>query len=507
MGQVSFGPFAFDPESGVLTRDGQAVPLGGRAAPLLEALVRAGGATVGKAELMEAGWPGVVVEEGNLSVQIAALRKLLGQRPDGTDWITTVARVGYRLPHAADPHEPKPQGTSRASIAVLPFANLSTDAEQGYFADGVVEALTTALSRFRTFAVVARNSAFVFKDRAIDVREAAKALGVRYVLEGSVQRRDRLVRVTAQLIEAETGVHLWADKLDGELDDIFDFQDRITESVVGLIEPRIRMAEIERARSKRPENLDAHDLYLQALPLVYGMDPAEYATAIDLLRRATLLDPGFALAPAYAAWTLEKRLTWGLPPLGPNDRAECMRLARAALLADSNDPVVLVILGWLSIVIESDSETGLSATRRAAAANPNNVVVLHLAGYANGVCGDLDEAMTLFERALRLSPSAPDAFGVLTGIGALNLFNGNFRAAIDWCLKSLATFNEWPITYWSLIAAYAHLDRLDEAHAAVKKLIELAPGSRASVIGASNPAKPGRFEVMRLGLIKAGVPE
>jgi TolB-like protein len=227
-----------------LTRDGRTVSLGGRGAALLAALVDARGGVVGKDVLMQAAWPGAVVEEANLTVQIAALRRALGGGTDGEDWIVTVPRVGYRL------LSPRNGGTAEhgaPAVAVLPFENLSPDADQSFLADGVVEEIIMALSRFRTFAVVARNSTFVYKGRAVDIREVARELGVRYVLEGSVRRSGDRVRVAAQLIEGASGAHLWAEKFEGAATDIFDFQDEITRAVVGLIEPRIRKAEIERA--------------------------------------------------------------------------------------------------------------------------------------------------------------------------------------------------------------------------------------------------------------------
>ena len=197
------------------------------------------------------------------------------------------------------------------SIAVLPFANLSNDPEQEYFADGMVEDMITALSRFRWLVVIARNSTFTYKGRAVDVRQVAKELGVRYVLEGSVRKAARRVRITGQLIDATTGAHLWAERFDGDLEDIFDLQDRITESVVGAIEPRMRKAEIERSRRKRPDSLDAYDLYLRALPHVYAMRPDDNTEALELLDRAISLDPGFAPALAYAAWCYEQRVVRG----------------------------------------------------------------------------------------------------------------------------------------------------------------------------------------------------
>ena len=211
----AFGPFVFDSGRGLL-RGGEPVAVGHRGMALLEALLEADGQPVAKARLFELVWPGTIVEEVNLSVQIAALRKALGRDADGREWITTVPRVGYCLPRQGETPL-APTGLRRASIVVLPFINMSSDPEQDYFADGVVEDLITALSRFKSFAVVARSSSFAYKGRAADVRVVAEELGVRYVLEGSVQRRRGHVRVTAQLIEGETGIHLWAESFDGEL--------------------------------------------------------------------------------------------------------------------------------------------------------------------------------------------------------------------------------------------------------------------------------------------------
>jgi TolB-like protein len=281
---ISFGPFTFDRAQMKLSRGGQSVSLGTRGAALLAALADARGGVVSKDTLIEAAWPGTVVEEANLTVQIAALRRALGRWSDAEEWIVTVPRAGYRLVWSEDS-----AGTAAAgapAVAVLPFENLSSDPEQTHLADGLVEEIITALSKFRTFAVVARHSTFAYKGRATDVRTVARELGVRYVLEGSVRRAGGRVRVAAQLIEGSSGAHLWAEKFEGPAVDIFDFQDQIANSVIGLIEPRIRKAEIDRARRKRPESVDAWDLYVQAVPLVYGANVPAYTEAVDLLDRA-----------------------------------------------------------------------------------------------------------------------------------------------------------------------------------------------------------------------------
>ena len=229
--QSTFGPFALDRERQALLRDGEAVPIGHRGYLILEALLDANGGTVSKSALLERAWPGLVVEEANLTVQIGALRKAMGA--DGETLIVTVPRIGYRLVRPAPPPAAMPPAPAAATIAVMPFANMSGDAEQDYFADGMVDEIITALSRFKTFAVISRTSSFVFKGKVVDIRAAAKELGVRYVLEGSVRRSGPRLRVTAQLVDAETGAHLWAEKFEGATEDIFDFQDPLPKASSG----------------------------------------------------------------------------------------------------------------------------------------------------------------------------------------------------------------------------------------------------------------------------------
>ena len=276
--QMSFGPFVLDRERQALLRDGQPVAIGHRGYLILEALLDANGGTVGKITLLERAWPGVVVEEANLTVQIGYLRKALGA--EGETLIVTVPRAGYRLVQPSSAAAVFVSSPAVATIAVMPFADLSSPPEQEYFADGVVDELITALSRFKSFAVVSRTSTFAYKHRATDIRAAARELGVRYVLDGSVRRAGDRLRVTAQLLDSESGAHLWAEKFDGATEDIFAFQDAITESVVGLVEPTIRKAEIERARRKAPSSLAAYDLFLRAIPAMYRMGREDYTSAI-----------------------------------------------------------------------------------------------------------------------------------------------------------------------------------------------------------------------------------
>jgi TolB-like protein len=502
---LTFGPFSIDPQRVSLLLDGREVDVGQKGLALFQVLIEANGDVVRRETLLEQVWPGAIVEESNLTVQIAALRKALGVQPDGQDWIATVPRVGYRLLRpaeaTADPFDGKP------SIAVLPFANFSDDPEQDYFADGMVEDLITALSRFRTFAVVARNSSFVYKDRTYDVREAAKALGVSYALEGSVRRMNKAVRVTTQLIDATNGAHVWAEKFDGPLDDLFDFQDRITESVVGKIEPQIRGVEIERSRRKRPENVDAYDLYLRALPLISSVKAHNYSEAIDLLDRAIALDPGFASALAHGAWARAKRMgSDRKAPPGIDDAADCVALAERALAADSNDATVLAIAGLHIMTVKGDLDRGYGIVKRALALNPNSFVVVNFSGFAHRYHGNFDEAIACHLRALRFMPGAPEIIWCLTAIAAVHLSAGRFEEAREWAQRSHDIYDSLEWTQTVLTAAYGQLDRRDEACKALEVVLAQRPDLTIASLFGPNQSPGVHDRHLVEGLIKAGVP-
>ena len=507
--RVAFGPFVFDHASATLWQGGTLAPVGGRAAALLAALLEADNGVVTKASLIERAWPDTIVEEGNLAVQIATLRKVLGPRPDGEDWITTISRVGYRLVRETKGTDVAAEPSGKPSIAVLPFVNLSSDPEQDYFVDGMVDDLITALSRFKSFAVVARNSSFVYKDRAVDVREAARALGVRYVLEGSVRRTERRVRVSAQLIEGATGAHLWAENFDGMLQDVFDFQDRITENVIGLIEPQIRRVEIERARRKRPESLDAYDLYLQSLPIMQGMRtklPEDYTYVLSVLERAIALDPGFAPALAYTAWAHEHRLTRGWPaPIGVDDAHEAIALAERAATADGNDAIVVAIAGIVDLTVKGDEAAGLASIRRALAFNPNSHLVANMAGYAHFHVGSFEESIACYQRALHLSPGLPDSHWSTNGIAAAHLSAGRFEESLTWGLRALEATTSHIFSHSIVVASYVHLGRFEEAQAALQRALVASPAlSIASLMGRTGQPR-GRDRFLVEGLLKAGL--
>ena len=316
-----FGPFRLEAE--ILFRGSEPVAVGQRAIALLRALVERPGVPVAKDTLIEAAWGSLSVEESNLAVQIAALRRAFADEAGGKRWIETLPRRGYRFTGAvtvasdstvaAAPNASAattadtPTLPDRPSIAVLPFQNMSGDAEQEYFADGMVEEIITALSRFRSLFVIARNSSFAYKGRSVDVKLVGRELGVRYVLEGSVRKSASKVRITAQLIDAQSGAHLWAENFDGTLDDVFDLQDRVAGRVAGEIAPRLNQAQLERARRKPTESLDAYDCYLRAAANYWPMQREECDEVLRLTHRAIELDPGFAAAYAIGAWCYVRR--------------------------------------------------------------------------------------------------------------------------------------------------------------------------------------------------------
>ena len=502
---ISFGPFVLSPGK-ELRRDGKVVPIGQRALVLLETMLAADGEVVTKAEIFEKVWPGVTVEEGNITVQIAALRKELGARASGEDWIVTVPRIGYRLPREPAPAPaPEANDSGRPTVAVLPFVNLSGDTSRDYFADGIVEDLITALSRFKSFAVVSRYSSFAYKGRGIDVRQIARELSVRYLLEGSVRLAGERVRVTVQLVDAASGTHLWATSFDGELGQIFEFQDRVTESVIGFAEPQIRHAEIERTRRRWPDSPQAYDHFLRALPYFYSRHAGDYVTALEHLERAIALQPDYAQALAYASWSLARRGTVALEAMSPTVADRCLDLARNAVSVGNDDPVVLAICAHSLIAAGRMHVEGLAAADRALAANPNNVVVLQLAAICNMLVGDAAKAESCASRAFHLSPGAPEAAECLAIVGFSRLVRRDYAGAIEPLEQARATLRDWPPNHWMLAAAYAQNGQLEDGRRLLERSRELAPNLSLAGIQTVVDRADGRLSVLSEGLTRLGL--
>lgn len=385
-------------------------------------------------------------------------------------------RAGKRDPHpAGSPAEP-PASLGPASIAVLPFTNLSDDPSQEYFADGMVDDILTALARFKSLAVIARQSSFVYKGQAVDVREVGRELGVRYVLEGSVQRSDGRVRLTGQLIDAGTGSHVWADRFEGDPTDVFELQDRLTAHVVGILVPQIQRAEIERARRARPGSVDAHDLYLRALPHVYAMRLEDNSRGLDLLNEAMQLDPGYVPAQAFAAWCYEQRLTRGWPSSRSDDSERAILLARQTIDADTGDATAISIAGFVLVMVGRDYEPGLAALRDAVRLNPFNTFVLMNAGWGEVWAGSLDDAVTLLQRARSIGPRDPAACFVLTGLAMVHLLSGEYGDAIALASQAAALYSSWDATFFVLGLAHAHSGRRQEALDAFERATRLLEG-------------------------------
>ena len=311
--ELSFGRFCLDLNKRQLARDGIKIPLGSRALDVLCVLAAAKGEVVSKDELMTRVWPGLVVEENNIQVHISALRKVLDEGMSGQTHIVTVPGRGYRLigltlPASSDAASSEntlsPARSERASIAVLPFQNMSGDPEQEYFADGMAGEIITGLSRVKWLSVISRNSSFIYKNKPVAIKEIADKFGVRYVLDGSVRKSGKRVRIAAQLIDARTDAHIWAEQYDRILEDVFALQDEITMRVIGTIEPKLRDAEPDRVRRQRPSNLNAYDLVLRSLPFFSSHARADAAMAIPLLEGALSLQPDYGAAHAFLGWCI-----------------------------------------------------------------------------------------------------------------------------------------------------------------------------------------------------------
>ena len=504
----AFGPFVLDYSRRTLLQGGKPVALGQRGLALLNALMIADGGAVTKATLMEAGWPGSIVEEGNLTVQIAAIRKALGPREDGSDWIVTVPRVGYRLIASRNATKvPRHEDTATLlpSLTVMPFQNLSDDREQDYFAAGIVSDITAALSRFRAFSVITASCI-----NYLDVQTSAgvERAAARYVLDGSVRRSGARLRISARLIDGTTGAHLWAQSYDGPVDDVFVVQDRITESVASTVEPMVKRAEIERARRKPPTSLDAYDLYLQALALALSTEPGANATATALIERSLAIDPHFAPAIAIAAQVSVARFDRQLPGTSEADRIMGLGYAHAALAAAGTDANTRAIAGRAIITLGNEFDSGIAALRRAVSENPSSVNVLSYAAVGELRGGDLDEAERLFLQAIRLNVSDLAGHWLFGGVAHVRIAQERYEEAVEWAARAHAASPTNDTALWFLIAANAKLGRMAEAKRWRQTLEELAPNANIRAIRRGQDLKdPKRIELIVDGLRLAGLRE
>ena len=393
----------------------------------------------------------------------------------------------------------------KPSIAVLPFQNMSGDPEQEYFADGMVEDIITALSRFKWLFVIARNSSFTFKGKAVDIKEVGRRLGVRYVLEGSVRKASGKVRITGQLIDAVTGAHLWADRFERDMTDIFALQDEVTVAVVSAVQPKLLQTEIEMATRRRPENLTAYDLHLRARQKSHIMTREGVAETLQLAHRALDLDPRFVLAAALAAVMHLNNVSSGYAIDPQFDRNEAARLVRLALSLDENDETALGAAGYVAAFLDGDYETAIDFADRAVASNPNDARVWRLRGHTYRYADQHEEAIRSFERSIRLSPLDPLLHNALAGMGQTLIELRRFDEAVAVTKKALRQHSFNGAALRGLVCALAHLGRDAEAREAAARLLEVDPAFTIS--GWIARGGLSNSHLLIAGLRKAGLPE
>jgi TolB-like protein len=505
-----FGRWRVIPGSRRLLAGDVHVPLGNRAFDLLLALLDARGAVVTKDELLRRVWSNVVVDEANLQVQVSMLRKVLGD--DGQRMIVTIPGHGYRFDQAIREEGARLQGaitptprSSRPMLAVLPFTNMTGDPGQAYFADGITADLITALSHFRWFSVISRNSAFTYKDRAVDVRVVGRELGVGYVLEGSVRVAGGQVRIAVQLCETEMGGDIWADRFDGELADIFALQDRLTDAVAGAIVPNLHRAEVQRGRARPTESLTAYDLYLRALPYRFARRH-DNDEAMRLLRRAIELDPDFAVAKGALAGQLVLRATQGWASAAEIE--EAIRCARDLVReGGADDPTSLAWAAHAMTFLGRDYEAGAAAADRAVMLAPNSGFCLYLGAWNRLYVNDWQTAVMWTERAMRLSPVDPEMAFFTTCLGASHFAGERYEEAVSWVRRAITENGDYLVPYRLLATSLALLGRLHEARAVLPAMLAVAPGYTLTKAAAHTAFRGNVRERYLEGLRRAGLPE
>jgi len=492
--QFIFGPFVLDTQRGQLLREGRSLAVSSKGLRLLEALVGAPDRVLSKPELIQTAWGDAAVEESNLSVQIAALRKQLGPMPDGEDWIATIPRVGYRfvglptkgaiarIPDVSPEHERRP------SIVVLPFSNLDGEKEQEYLADGITEDIITAVTRFRWFFVIARNSSFAYKGKTIDAKQIAQELGVQYLLEGSVRKSGLQVRISAQLVDAATGKQIWAERYDLELTELFAIQDEIAERVAGAIEPELLKTEGAQAVARHTGNMTAWDLVRRGTWNFHQVTRDTHLKARELFRQACVLDPQLPEAHIWLA-----RVTAGVVPYGWSqdpaaDLKEGMEAALKAVQLDERNPYAHYALAIVSVYLDRFDDA-IRAARKATEISPSFALGHFVLGMALLFSGRAPEAIAPLEFGLRLSPYDPQNFVWCNVLALARLFSGRKEAALEAAARALHVRPNWRPSLEVLICCYAALGKWDEARRYALQMASITkqPGDVMAPLKARNP--------------------
>lgn len=481
--RFAFGPYLLDTARGTLTRDGAALAVGQRGLRILQALLESGGEPVSKADLMRFAWPGLVVEDSNLSVQVTALRKLL-DTPEraGAEWIVTVPRLGYRLPDVAAVEETQlapldhggPEPGGRPGIAVLPFTHAGDDPAQEYVADGVTEALITALTRFRWFTVTGRNPSYVYKLRPADAG-TARELGVRYLVEGSVRRSGAQVRISARLVEAPGGACLWAEQYDVSDAELFEVQDQIAHQVAGAIEPELLKSSGNQAVRRGGRSVSAWDLVAQGSWLFHHVTRPTHCKARELFRQASRIDPELAEARLWLG-----RVNAGLVAYGwSDDPAADLREGRAAALEavqlDEKNPYTHYALAIVSNYAD-DFALALRCADKAIELSPSFALGRLVHGMAALYSGQAARAAQSLQQGLRLNRYDPQNFVWYTLLALALLFDGQPEAALEHAVAALKVRPTWRPAMRVAAAACASAANKEAAAAWIRQWSQMPAG-------------------------------
>ncbi len=494
-----FEDYAFDTDRRELHRGADVVSVAPQVFDLLDYLIRNRERVVSKDELINAIWNGRIVSEAALTTRLNVARSAIGDSGEQQRLVKTLPRKGFRFvgqvresrgrtgavidDHPAEPPKPALALPDKPSIAVLPFQNLSADPEQEYFADGVVEDITMALSRFHWLFVIARNSSFTYKGRAVDVKQVGRELGVRYVLEGSVRKAGNRIRIAGQLIDAETGAHLWADRFEGALEDMFDLQDHVTASVVGAIAPKLQHAEIKRARPKPTENQDAYDYYLRGLAKLRLWRTKEVnGAALQLFLNAIELDPGLACAYGMAAWCYTQRKARGWMIEREHESAEAIRLARTAVHLGANDPVALCMGGYALAFVAHEFDDAVTFMDRGLAINPNFAQGWRLSAWLMVWRGQPDLALEHAAHAMRLSPLDRSMYAMHGAMAYAHFLAGRYDLASSFAEKSMRENPNFLLAIRISAASNALAGRLEPARKAMARALECVQSQRFGAI-------------------------
>jgi TolB-like protein/tetratricopeptide (TPR) repeat protein len=518
-----FEEYALDTDRRELYRGADVISVAPQVFDLLDYLIRNRERVVSKDDLIDAIWDGRIVSDGALTTRLNVARSAIGDSGEEQRLIKTLPRKGFRFvgqvrealgPTGAkvanNPVEPPPALAlpNKPSIAVLPFQNLSADPEQEYFADGVVEDITMALSRFHWLFVIARNSSFTYKGRAIDVKQVGRELGVRYVLEGSVRKAGNRVRIAGQLIDAETGAHLWANHFDGALEDMFDLQDHVTSSVVGAIAPKLQRAEIKRARRKPSENLDAYDYYLRGLATAHRWARDANGEALRLFCKAIELDPGLACAYGMAAWCYAQRKARGWMIEHAQESAEAARLARKAVHLGGDDPVALCMGGYALAYVGREFDDAAAFMDRGLAVNPNLAQAWNLSGWVRVWRGEPDLALDHIAHAMRLSPLDPSMFTMQAATAYAHFLASRYDMASSCAENAMRDYPTFLLANCISAASHGLAGRLEPAQISMARALKCNPDLRASNLRDLAPFRRAEdLATFAEGLRKAGLPE